>query len=139
MPTQLIELMELALEQHIIHLDRFTDMDELVWSLLETLLVHEHLLVELLTWAKARIHNLDIHVGLVAREADEVSCHVIDLDRLAHVKNEDLSAFCVICRLEDQTHSFGDGHKVADDAFIGYRDGASGSYLTLKEGDDAAV
>ena len=130
---------ELLLEERVVHLDGLADVDELVGGLLEALLLHEQLLVELLAGAQAGVLDGDVHVGLVAGQADQVPGHVVDLDRLAHVQHEDLTALGVVARLEHQADGFGDGHEVADDPGVRDGDGAAGLDLLLEQGDDGAV
>ena len=132
-PACHVKLLELLNERFVIHLDGFGDVDELVGGLLEALLIHELLLVELLAWTQARVLNLDVHIGLVAGELDELACHVVDLHGFAHVEHEDLAALCVARCLQHQAHSFGDGHEEARDARVGHGYGSACGNLAAEQ------
>ena len=133
------ERVELLLEDLIVHLDRLGHTDQLVGRLAQALLAHQALLVELLARAQTRVVDLDIHIGLVAGQANQVAGHVVDLDRLAHVQHEDLAAVGVVAGLEHEAHGLGDGHEIADHAAVRDGHGAVLGDLLLEKRDDRAV
>ena len=77
--------------------------------------------------------------GRRPREQDQVAGQVDDLDRLAHVEHEDLTAAAHGGGLQDELDGFGDGHEVAAHLGMGDGDRTAGGDLLLEDGDDAAV
>ena len=98
--------------------NRAADVDEVVVGLAQALLVHELLFVELLAGPKTGVLDLDVDVRAVAGQADQVAGQGVDLDRAAHVEDEDLAAVSVSAGQKDQTDGFGDRHEVADDVRV---------------------
>lgn len=108
-----VQFLQLSGKHLIVHLYGLRDEDMLIFRRSQALLVHETLLMELLAWPETGVRDGDIHVGLVASEANEPPCRVIYAHRIAHVQHEDLPAPCVADALEQQAHGFGDGHELA--------------------------
>ena len=92
---------------------------------LEVLVDVEDLLEELLAGAQAGEADLDVLARGEAREADHVAGQVDDLDRLAHVQDEDLAVAAQDAGLEHQLAGLGDGHEVAGHVRVGDRDRAA--------------
>src|SRR5688572_28580656 len=74
------------------HRARRSEEDLAVRRALVALVLVEELLEELLAGPEARVDDLDLAAGLLAREPDHLLGEVADLDRLAHVEREDLAA-----------------------------------------------
>ena len=103
------------------------------------LVIHQQFLVEL--FARAQTGDLDgnVHVRLVAIEADELLCQIHDAHRLAHVQHVDRARLRQRAGLQHQLRGLGDGHEVAGDVGVGQRDRAALTNLGLEQWDDAAV
>ena len=133
------KIIEVIQEPLNIKLERTTDVDLLIFRLFETFLCHELLLVELLARTKARVFNLDIDIRFETGEADQVAREGVNLDRAAHVKDEDLAAAGVGARQKHEADSLGNRHEIADDVGVGNRDRTSLLDLLLEDRDDTAV
>ncbi len=133
------EPFQLIKERVRIKRNRLPDVDEIIFGLLETLLRHELLLVELLSRAKTGVLDLDVDVRLVAGQADQVLREVRDLDRAAHVKDEDLAAVRVGACQKDKADRLRDRHEVADDVRMGDRNRTALLNLLLEDRDDGTV
>jgi len=103
------------------------------------LAVGEDFLVELLSGTEAAVFYLDVHVRLEACEVDHPSCKVVDLDRLAHVEDEDLVAGAHRRSFHHEAAGLGDGHEEAGDLGMGDRDRASLRDLLAEARDHRAV
>ena len=114
-------------------------MNQLVRSLLEALLTHQHLLVELLAWAQACVYNLNIHIRLQSRKPDKVPCHIINLDRLAHIEYENLSSVSIEPCLQHKRHGLRNCHKVPDNTLVRHSNRTAILYLLLKQRDNTSV
>ena len=119
------EALELAQELVVVKGDGSADVDQLVVGLGETLLGHELLFIELLARAEAGILNLDVHIRLQTGEANHVAGQGVDLHRASHIEDEDLAPMGIGARQHHEAHSLGDGHEIADDIRVRYRDGAA--------------
>ena len=131
--------LELFLELFVVHLDRLADMDQLVLRILQSLFFHQKLFVKLFAGTQAGVDDRDIHIRLIAGQADQVAGHGVDLDRLAHIEHEDLAALGVIAGLQDERNRFGNRHKETRDVGMCDRHRAALRDLLLKERDHAAV
>ena len=139
LPTFAVELVEVLQELFVVHLDRVADVDQLIRCIRHALLVHEELLVELLTWTETYVLDLDVYIRGQSGESDQVPGHVVDLHRLTHVEDEDFAALRVVRRLEHQGDGLRDGHEVADDTLIGDGHRPPLRDLLLEERDDGTV
>lgn len=92
-----IELPEFLFKCCIIHLDRFADMDQLVWRLLHAFFCHQEFFEEFLARTQAGVLDFDVYIRCESGQANQVSCHLIDPDWFTHVQDEDFAAFCVVC------------------------------------------
>lgn len=104
-----------------------------------SLLGGEDLLEKFFPRAKTSINYVDVLVGLVAREVDQVLGQFADQHGLAHVEDKDRSVVRQGCCLEHKLGGLGDGHEVALHVGVGYGDGPSIGYLLLEDRDDAAT
>ena len=107
-------------------------MNQLVWSLLKTLLTHQHLLVELLARTQSCVYNLDIHIRLQSRKPDKIPCHIINLDRLAHIEYENLSSMSIEPGLQYKCHRLRNCHKVPNNTLVRHSNRTAILYLLLK-------
>ena len=98
----------------------------------------DELLVELLARAHADELDLDIAIGLLARQADHVAGEIDDLDRVAHVQHVDLATPAQRARLHDERHGLRDRHEVARHLRVGHRHGAAARDLLLEDRDHRA-
>src|SRR5690606_8121602 len=64
-------------------------------------------------------HGESYGVRVEAIEPDEVARKVDDSDRVAHVKDVDVSRLRVRARFENQTDGLGDGHEVSGGVGLG--------------------
>ena len=119
--------------------DGLADVDFFVGRLPQAFLRHQLFLIQLFSWAQARILNFNILVRFEAGEADQVPGQGVDLHRLAHIQDEDLSALGVGASLHHQAHRLRDGHEIADDVRMGHGHGAALLNLAAEQGDDGAV
>ena len=119
--------------------DRAADVDKVVVGLFQTLLGHKLLLVELLARAQPCVLYLDVHIGLVAREADKVLCKICDLDGASHIKDEYLAALGVGACQHYKAHGLGYGHEVADNVRVCDCYGAAVLDLLFEYRDNGAV
>ena len=133
------EAVELGEEPVGVEDQGLADVDEVVLGLFHALLGHELLFVKLFTGAETGVFDLNIYVGLEAGEPDEVPREGVDLDRAAHVEDEDLPAVGVGAGQHDEGDGLGDGHEVADDVRVGHGDRAALLDLLLEDRDDRAV
>ena len=131
----------LEVEEEVIHIewDGFADMDAVIGGFLKALFGHEFFFIELFAGAKACILDFNIHVGLEAGEADEVTGQGIDFNGRAHIKDKDLAAFGIGASLEDERNGLRDCHEVADDVRVRHGDRAALGNLLFEEGHDRAV
>lgn len=100
------------------------------------LLGSKEFLVEFLAIAKAGEFYLDV---LSTGEGYHALSQIDYLDRLAHVKDEDLASVAHGAGFEYETAGFGDEHKVADDVGMGDFDRAAFLDLLTEDWDDGAV
>ena len=98
--------------------------------------VVEDFLVEFL--ALTETGELYLDVGGVA-EGYHTLGEIDDLDGLAHIEDEDLSAVAHGACLKDELAGLGDEHEVADDIGMGDGDGAAFLDLLTEQGDDGAI
>ena len=84
------------------------------------LVVGEDLLVELFAWAEAAVLDLDVLVRGETCELDHPSGKIIDLDRLAHVEDEDLVAGRHRRCFHHEAAGLWDGHEEAGDLRMGH-------------------
>ena len=114
-------------------------MNQLVRSLLEALLTHQHLLVELLARTQTCVYNLNIHIRLQSRKPDKIPCHIINLDWLTHVENENLSSMSIEPGLQHKRHSLRNCHKVPYNTLVRHSDRTAILYLLLEQRNDTAI
>ena len=90
--TSVRQLLELSHE--ILHVEGngFSNVDKFICSALDALFRHQLLFEQLLAGTKTGIQDLNVHVGLIATELDQVTRQRVNLHGLAHVKNKDFSA-----------------------------------------------
>lgn len=134
-----IELVEAVPELILIKRNGAGDAYEPVFRFLKSFLRHKALLVELFARAKPRAFDLDVHVGLQAREDDEIAGEVIDTDGVSHIEDEYLTAAGIRARLQDEGDRFGYRHKIANYILMRHGDGAALGDLLFEEGDNASV
>jgi hypothetical protein len=94
--------------------------------------------MELLAGPDADELDRDVALRLPPREADHVVCEVHDLDRLAHVEDEDIAALPNRSGLDDQLHGLGDRHEVALHVRMRHRDRPAAGDLAPEERDHAS-
>ena len=107
------KVVDAAAEAVPIHGDVLPDADLGVRRGLHVLALDPQLLEELLARTQAGEDDLDVLAGPEAAERDQLLGQVHDLDRLAHVEDEDLAALAHGGGLEDQLAGLRDGHEVA--------------------------
>lgn len=100
------------------------------------LLVAEHLLVELLAVAKARVLDLN---ALRSAQLDHAPRQVGDTHRLPHVEHEDLTALASCAGLKDKLARLRDQHEEPYDVRVRHGHGAAGLDLPLEQRDHRAV
>ena len=83
--------------------------------------------------------DLDVLVGLEAREADHSSREVGDFDGGAHVEDEDLVAFAHRRGFHHEAAGLGDGHEEAVDVGVRHRHGPALGDLLLEARDHRSV
>ena len=115
------------------------DIDQIIFRFGHTLLVHKELFIKLFSRTEACIYDFYILIRFVSRQTDEVPCHVIDTDRLAHIQDEDFSAFGEIAGLKNKGHRFRDRHEITDDIRIRDSHRTAGLDLFFKERDHTSV
>ena len=91
-----------------------------------------------LSGAQARIDDRHLILGQTG-EADQISRQVHDLDRLAHVEDEDDAAVGRRSGLEHEADGLGDRHEVARGVGMGDRDGPALLQLPLEYRNHAAA
>ena len=133
------QALELGDEGVLVELQGTADVDQLVPGAGQALLVHEALLVELLSGAEAGVDDLYVHVRLVAGQQDHVPGQFVDLDRGAHVQDEYMPSAPKRGGGEDQGRSLRDGHEVPDDIRVGHGDGPACGDLFAEAGDHGTV
>ncbi len=99
--------------------------------------VHQFL-EQLLTGTQADEFNTDVHVRLLARQADHLAGQIDHADRLAHVQHVYLAAQGLLGGadgrgLQHQLHRLGDGHEEASDIGVGHRHRSARRDLALKQ------
>ena len=111
------------------------------------LLAVEQLLVQLLARAQAGEADLDVLFGLQSRETDHLPREVDDLDRLAHIQDEDAAAFPSRksgtihpedAGLQHQADGFPHRHEVALHVGVGDGQRTATTELALEQGNDGA-
>src|SRR5262245_48871166 len=78
------------------------DADAIMMRWHHLLAIRHQLLVELLARGQASEDNLDILVGLEAREPYHLASKIRDADGLPHLQDEDLAAVACAGALEDE-------------------------------------
>ena len=95
--------------------------------------------VELLAGAHTGELDPDILIWPQARQQNQVSGQIDDLDRVTHIQDADLAARSDGGGLQDELASLGDGHEEAAHIGMGDGDRSARGDLLLEDGDDAAV
>ena len=96
----------------------------------------EDFLIEFLAVAQAGVADFN---ALGPGKFDHPFRQVRDLDRFAHVEDEDFSAIPLGPGLQHKFTGLRDQHEVPDDVRVGDRHGAAGKDLGLENRDDGAV
>ena len=136
----LAEGFDIAEEGLLVERDGVADVDQLVQSLFAAALaVEQQLLVQFFARAQAGILDLDVLVRLIAGKADQVARKVDDLDRPAHVEDEDLAALRHAAGLDDEAGGLRDRHEIPHDVRVRDGDGPALGDLLLEKRNHAAV
>ena len=135
---KLVELLELLLQAGAIDGGRFGDHDLLVAGRLDPLAGDQQLLEQLLPGAQAAEADVDILVGDKTGEPDQLLGEVEDLDRLAHVEEENLPPLPHAPGLQHQLARFRNRHEKARHLPMGDGDRPPLRDLLLEGRHDAA-
>lgn len=115
------------------------DLDAVVHGRVGVLGGGEHFLVKLLARAEAGVGDLDIDIRTEAGELYHTAGEGVDLDRAAHIEDEDAVRFRQDGCFHHEAAGLGDGHEEAVDIRVGDGDRAALLDLGAEARDDAAV
>ena len=114
-------------------------MYKIIRGRLESLFVHEQLLVELFARTQTGEFYINVLIGRIARKPDNILREVDYLHGLAHIEHEYLAASCRSTRLKNKRHRLGDGHEITDNILVSDGYGTAVCYLILEKRDNRAV
>ena len=134
-----VQLIDRRPKRFFIQRNGFCDIDRTICRFLQAFFRHKPFFKELFPRAQARAFNLNVHVGFISRQFDQVVGKIIDFYRFAHIQNENLTALGIRACLQYERYRLGNGHEIADYILVRNRNRTAFFNLLFKQRNYRAV
>ena len=138
-PCGFIQLPQSPLKPLVVHINGLPNKYPFISGPLKSLFIHEKLLVKLFSRPQPCKLDVDIPVGFITGQPDQILGHVQDSYRFSHVQHKYFASHGIGAGLQHQAYRLGYGHEIPYDIPVGHGHRPPVFYLFLKQGNHASI